>query len=75
VSRGADRRRPRTGSASVDFFSFIDDFTARKGEDAVDRKNLLRRCSRTSSTANNLKVDWDGIENPRRTKRWSMRWR
>jgi Lon protease-like protein len=25
----------------VDFFAFVDDFTARKGEEAVDRKRLL----------------------------------
>ena len=45
----------------VDFFSFIGDFTARKGEDAVDRKALLEVLA-DFLEANNLKVDWDGIE-------------
>ena len=41
---------------------FIDDFTARKGEDAVDRDHLLQAL-RQFLKANNLKTDWDGIEN------------
>jgi len=45
----------------VDFFSFTDDFTARKGEDAVDRKALLEVLA-DFLEANNLKVDWEGIE-------------
>jgi len=45
----------------VDFFSFIDDFTARKGEAAVDRKALLEVLA-DFLEANKLKVDWDGIE-------------
>ncbi|QPF84979.1 LON peptidase substrate-binding domain-containing protein [Bradyrhizobium genosp. L] len=45
----------------VDFFSFGDDFTARKGEDAVDRKALLEVLA-DFLEANKLKVDWDGIE-------------
>jgi hypothetical protein len=45
----------------VDFFSFIDDFTARKGEDAVDREALLTVLS-DFLKANNLKVDWEGVE-------------
>ncbi|WP_426438345.1 LON peptidase substrate-binding domain-containing protein [Bradyrhizobium genosp. P] len=45
----------------VDFFSFTDDFTARKGEDAVDRKSLLKVLT-DFLKANNLKVDWEGIE-------------
>ncbi|MBS0529720.1 MAG: LON peptidase substrate-binding domain-containing protein [Proteobacteria bacterium] len=45
----------------VDFFAFIDDFTARKGEDDVDRKRLLE-VLRDFLKVNNLKVDWDGIE-------------
>ena len=44
-----------------DFFSFTGDFTARKGEDAVDRKALLEVLA-DFLEANNLKVDWDGIE-------------
>ena len=36
-------------------------FHGSKGEDAVDRKHLLRRYA--NSEANNLKADWDGIEN------------
>ena len=41
---------------------FADDFIARKGEDEVDRKALLRTLS-AFLKANNLKADWDGIEN------------
>jgi uncharacterized protein len=46
----------------VDYFPFIDDFTARKGEDAVDREALLSVLS-DFLKANNLSVDWEGIEN------------
>ena len=46
----------------VDYFPFLDDFTARKGEDAVDRESLLAVLS-DFLKANNLKVDWEGIEN------------
>ncbi|MGD9838485.1 MAG: LON peptidase substrate-binding domain-containing protein [Afipia sp.] len=45
----------------VDFSPFIDDFTARKGEDLVDRKALLEALTQFLE-ANQLKVDWDGIE-------------
>lgn len=45
----------------VDYFPFIDDFTARKGEDDVDRAALLDVLSKFLE-ANNLKADWDGIE-------------
>lgn len=44
----------------VDFFSFVDDFTARKGEDDVDRKAVLAVLT-DFLKANELKVDWDGI--------------
>ncbi|HEY0218830.1 MAG TPA: LON peptidase substrate-binding domain-containing protein [Afipia sp.] len=44
----------------VDFFSFLDDFTARKGEDDVDRKAVLAVLT-DFLKANELKVDWDGI--------------
>jgi uncharacterized protein len=46
----------------VDYFPYIDDFTARKGEEAVDREALLRALTEFLE-ANNLKVDWEGIEN------------
>jgi uncharacterized protein len=46
----------------VTFAPFHDDFTARKGEEAVDRKALLRTLS-DFLKANNLKADWEGIEN------------
>ena len=46
----------------VDYFPFIDDFTARKGEEEVDREALLAVLT-DFLKANNLKVDWDGIEN------------
>ena len=45
----------------VDFFPYIDDFTARKGEEAVDREALLEVLT-DFLKANNLKVDWEGIE-------------
>src|SRR3974390_1130015 len=45
----------------VDYFPFIDDFTARKGEDAVDREALLEVLT-DFLKANNLKVDWEGVE-------------
>ncbi|WP_458758845.1 LON peptidase substrate-binding domain-containing protein [Afipia sp. TerB] len=44
----------------VDFFPFIDDFTARKGENDVDREAVLAALTRFLK-ANQLKVDWDGI--------------
>ena len=45
----------------VNYAPFIDDFTARKGEDEVDRESLLRALS-DFLKANNLKADWEGIE-------------
>jgi Lon protease-like protein len=49
----------------VEYAPFSDDFIARKGEDAVDRKSLLRALTRPIGKASKT----------RRTKRWSMRWR
>src|SRR5262245_1403067 len=46
----------------VDYTPFVDDFQARKGEDDVDRKSLLRALSEFLK-ANDLKADWEGIEN------------
>jgi uncharacterized protein len=46
----------------VTYTPFTDDFTARKGEDEVDRASVLRALS-DFLTANNLKADWEGIEN------------
>ena len=46
----------------VSYQPFADDFVARKGEDEVDRKALLRALS-DFLKANNLKADWKGIEN------------
>jgi Lon protease-like protein len=46
----------------VTYAPFIGDFTARKGEDEVDRKSLLRALSEFLK-ANDLKADWEGIEN------------
>jgi Lon protease-like protein len=46
----------------VTYQPFVGDFTARKGEDEVDRKALLRTLSEFLK-ANNLKADWQGIEN------------
>ncbi|WGD52608.1 LON peptidase substrate-binding domain-containing protein [Bradyrhizobium sp. CB1650] len=45
----------------VDFFAFADDFTARKGEDDVNREALLAALA-DFLKANNLKVDWEGVE-------------
>jgi Lon protease-like protein len=46
----------------VTYAPFSDDFTARKGEDEVDRTSLLRALS-DFLKANDLKADWEGIEN------------
>ena len=46
----------------VSYMDFIGDFTARKGEEEVDRKSLLRALS-DFLKANDLKADWQGIEN------------
>src|SRR5258708_7214751 len=45
----------------VDYFPYIDDFTARKGEEAVDREALLEVLT-DFLKANNLKVDWEAVE-------------
>src|SRR6201995_3115793 len=45
----------------VDFFTYLDDFTARKGEDDVNRDALLVALAEFLK-ANNLKVDWEGVE-------------
>ena len=45
----------------VSYVPFTDDFTARKGEDKVDRKALLAALA-AFLKANNLKTDWAGIE-------------
>ena len=45
----------------VDFFSYVDDFVARKGEEEVNRKALIESLS-AFLKANNLKTDWEGIE-------------
>jgi uncharacterized protein len=46
----------------VSYLPFVDDFTARRGEEAVDREQLLEALTMFLK-ANNLKADWDGIEN------------
>ena len=45
----------------VDFFAFTDDFTPRKGEEAVDRDSLLKALAGFLK-ANKLNADWEGIE-------------
>ena len=45
----------------VDFFGFADDFTARMGENEVNREALLVALA-DFLKANNLKVDWEGVE-------------
>ena len=46
----------------VAYRPFANDFVARKGEDEVDRKTLLRTLA-DFLKAKNLKADWAGIEN------------
>jgi uncharacterized protein len=45
----------------VTYAPFADDFIARKGEEAVNRKALLNALS-AFLKANDLKADWEGIE-------------
>ena len=45
----------------VDIFAFTDDFTARVGEDKVNREALLVALA-DFLKANNLQVDWEGVE-------------
>ena len=45
----------------VTYAPFVDDFVARKGESAVDRKAVLAAL-RGFLDANNLNADWDGID-------------
>lgn len=45
----------------VTFAPFVDDFTARKGEDKVDRQAVLSALT-AFLKANKLKADWKGIE-------------
>jgi uncharacterized protein len=46
----------------VSYVPFADDFVARKGEQAVDRKAVLEALT-AFLEANKLKADWEGIEN------------
>jgi len=46
----------------VTYAPFADDFVGHKGEDAVDRESLLKALS-DFLKANDLKADWEGIEN------------
>jgi len=46
----------------VSYMSFKNDFIARKGEEHVDRQGVLEALS-AFLKANNLKTDWEGIEN------------
>ncbi len=45
----------------VTYTPFVDDFIARKGESAVDREAVLTAL-RAFMKANNLKADWEGID-------------
>jgi len=47
--------------ARVSYAPFVDDFVARKGENEVDRKALLRALA-DFMKANDLKADWEDIE-------------
>jgi len=46
----------------VSYEPFADDFVARKGEEDVDREAVLEALE-AFLTANNLKADWEGVEN------------
>ncbi len=46
----------------MNFAPYADDFIARKGEDEVDREAVLAALS-DFLKANDLKADWEGIEN------------
>jgi Lon protease-like protein len=46
----------------VSFVPYVDDFVPRKGEDEVDREALLKALT-DFLKANDLKTDWEGIEN------------
>jgi uncharacterized protein len=46
----------------VTYMPFTNDFVGHKGEDEVDRESLLQALSRFLK-ANDLKADWEGIEN------------
>jgi uncharacterized protein len=46
----------------VDYTAFADDFIARRGEEHVDRNAVLSALN-AFLDANNLKADWEGIEN------------
>ena len=45
----------------VEYATFIDDFTARKGEEDVDRRSLIAVLA-DFLKANNLRADWEGID-------------
>jgi uncharacterized protein len=46
---------------TVDWSPFADDYTARFGEDAVDRKSVLKAL-KDFSEANSVPVDWDSVK-------------
>jgi uncharacterized protein len=46
---------------NVDWGLFADDYTARHGEDSVDRTSVLRAL-KDFSEANNVPVDWDSVK-------------
>ena len=46
----------------VTYAPFTNDFSGREGQDEVDRESLLKAL-KDFLEANNLKADWDGIEN------------
>lgn len=45
----------------VDFFEYVDDFTARRGDQEVDRSALLA-VLKDFLKVNDLEVDWEGID-------------
>jgi len=57
----------------VDYFPYIDDFTARKGEEAVDREALLEVLTDFSKPTISRSTGKGSKARP--TRRWSTRWR
>jgi hypothetical protein len=58
----------------VDYFPFADDFTARKGEEAVDREALLEGADGFSQ-GQQSQGRLGRHREARPTRRWSTRWR
>ena len=60
---GARRSRPPIASAASPIAPFADDFIAAQGRGRGRPRGAARGAARDFLKANNLKTDWDGIEN------------